>query len=160
MFPVIVLLKPCLIPSWAEDHFIVAASVATVDMVRVIRGEGISIRAGVREGFSSRGGNIASPIVVIATISRVACKGVWRLAEGGQVRNRASGAPTCQTIGSLSIHKRSNVDLQRQIVGVHIAQVIRILAIAGADGELSKICFRLGIVSHSCIRIVLWESPN
>jgi len=159
VFPTIVLLKPCLIPSWAEDHFVVAASVATVDLVCGIRREGNSIGAGVRKLFSSRGGNIASPVVVIAPISRVACKGVWRLAETAQVRNRATEGPAGRTTGSLSVHKRSNVDLQRQIVGVHIAQVIRILAIA-ADGELSKICFRLGLVSLSWITTATWESPN
>jgi len=128
-------------------------------MVLVVLGVGISLRAGVREGFSSRGGRGARPVVVIAAISRWACEGVRRLAEAVQVRNRAAGAPTVQTIDLTSSCNKSGVDLQRQIVGIHIAQVIKILAIA-ADGELSKICLRLGIVSLHWITTATWESPN
>jgi len=128
-------------------------------MVRVVLGEGVSFGAGVCEGFRSRGGDVARPVGVEAAVSRGACEGVGSLAEVVQVSNRAAGTPTKRTIGRASSRNLSGVDLQRQVVGVHIAQVVGILAI-GADGELSQICLRLGIVSYSGISIATWESPN
>lgn len=143
----------------AEDDFVVAANVAIVDdsrLVLVVLGVGVRSGAGGLEGHGSGGGDVAGSVGVVAAISRCACEAVWRLAEAAKVWNRAAGTPAVQTIGRVSSR---GVDLQRQVVGVHIAQVIRILAI-GADGELRHICLRLGQVSVIWINIVAWESPN
>jgi len=146
------------LPSWAEDHFVVATSAAGVGRL-VVLGVGESVGACVMEGYSSGSGNGSRPILINAPICRWACEGVWRLAKAAKVRNSAAGTPTEVAIWLASSRNLSRADLQRQIVSVHIAQVIKILG-TEADGELSKICLRLDTVSKVRIPIGTWVSPN
>lgn len=144
--------------SRAEDHLVVAADVAGEDRL-VVLGVGKRSGAGVMEGIRSRGGGVARPVDVVAAISGCAGEFVGRLAEAVEVVDGAAGTPAVLTTDHASVRDESGVDLQRQVVGVHIAQVIEILAIE-ADGELRKIGLRLGLVPYIWISIVTWVSPN
>jgi hypothetical protein len=144
---------------WAEHHFIVTASGAPVHMIGVVPREGEGIGTSVCELFSSRRGNQSWAINVATTKAKWAGLKVGRPAKTGNV---ADGANRSATLQSLPLSRRCNgcwVDQQRQVVSVHVTDIVEILA-TGTDGELRKVCLRLGIISVSWICTASWIAPN
>lgn len=76
--------------SRAPCDFVVAGRGAPIDMVCIVFGVGVCLRACGCEGFGARGGDVSWAISVVAAFSGGTGEGVGRLTEGIQVTDCAA----------------------------------------------------------------------
>jgi hypothetical protein len=129
-------------------------------MIGDVCGVGERIGTSICKGFSAiRGTSCSWAIDVVATVAGSACDLVRRLAEAVDVDRAALWVAALQSRLFPRTHNGCHGDHEREIEPVHIADIVEI-QVARTNGELSKVCLRLGFVAIYWICFVSRISPN